>query len=146
MVPGRFDTALVTLPFSDGQPGDFRSSAVARIRCIVSFTPSQLSHGLVKISLNLDTLHTLTGLRNSLPSLTQIMDFKKCYYFYDTKNSSPVSASSMVPVENIWQSVHLLPAFGQTANRDWKSSNVLDMPTHFYVNSLSGRFAYSTVR
>jgi hypothetical protein len=142
MVPGRFDTALVTLPFTDGQPGDFRSSAVARIRCIVSFTSSQLSTWFGENppqSRHFAYIDWFT----KFPAQP---DPNHGLYKVSLLRRNQEQQSSMVPIGNIWQSVHLLPAFGQTANRDWKSSNVLDKATHFYVNSFSSRFAYSTVR
>lgn len=53
--------------------------------------------------------------------------------------------SSIIPITLISQSIHLVPAFGSTAPVEWTSSNVLDAATHFYVNSFSNRFSYSTV-
>jgi hypothetical protein len=53
--------------------------------------------------------------------------------------------ASVIPVEFIRQSVHLIPAFGPVAPSEWKSSNVLEYATEFYVNSFSNRFQYSTL-
>ena len=53
--------------------------------------------------------------------------------------------SSVIPVDLITQSVHLFPKFGQFANADWKSSDVLDKAMSFFVNPFSNRFSYSTI-
>ncbi|KAI9455522.1 hypothetical protein F5148DRAFT_984720 [Russula earlei] len=50
--------------------------------------------------------------------------------------------ASIVPVELIHQSVHLLPKFGPVALEEWKSSNVLDLCDTFYVNTFSKRLTY----
>ncbi|KAJ7707896.1 hypothetical protein B0H16DRAFT_1746444 [Mycena metata] len=52
--------------------------------------------------------------------------------------------SSIIPVANIRRSVHLLPKFGPVAPADWKSSNVLDKCSHFFVNALTDRHIYAT--
>ena len=53
--------------------------------------------------------------------------------------------SSVIPITLIRQSIHLVPAFGSMVPVEWTSSNVLDTATHFYVNSFSDRFSYSTI-
>jgi hypothetical protein len=62
---------------------------------------------------------------------------------YLQKNGEQIS--SIVPVDTIWQSVHLYPSFDATANRTWKLTNVLDSATSFFVNPFSSRFAYATI-
>lgn len=53
--------------------------------------------------------------------------------------------ASVVPIELIRQSVHLIPIFGAIAPANWKSSNVLDESEQFLVNSFSDRFPYTTL-
>lgn len=53
--------------------------------------------------------------------------------------------ASVIPISLIRQSVHLYPKFGAIAPAEWKSSNVLDLATSFYVNPFSDRFPYSTL-
>ena len=56
-----------------------------------------------------------------------------------------VQQASIIPVELIQQSVHLIPDFGAIAPSNWKSSNVLEEASHFFVSSFSDRFQYSTL-
>lgn len=51
--------------------------------------------------------------------------------------------ASIIPVTHIRRSAHLFPKFGPTAQRSWKSSNVLDLCTHFFVNATSDRHMYA---
>lgn len=53
--------------------------------------------------------------------------------------------ASIIPIANIRRSIHLLPKFGPVAPPEWKSSNVLDMASHFFVNSMTDRHIYATV-
>jgi hypothetical protein len=60
-------------------------------------------------------------------------------------NGSMKDGYRIIPVVNIRRSVHLLPKFGPVAPADWKSSNVLDKCSHFFVNSLTDRHIYATL-
>lgn len=53
--------------------------------------------------------------------------------------------ASVIPVDLISQSVHLIPVFGPVAPAAWKSSTVLDDATEFLVNRFSDRFQYCTL-
>jgi len=53
--------------------------------------------------------------------------------------------ASVIPVNLIRQSVHLIPEFGPIAPTIWKSSTVLELASNFFVNPFSDRFAYSTL-
>ncbi|KAJ7797267.1 hypothetical protein B0H14DRAFT_2389918 [Mycena olivaceomarginata] len=54
--------------------------------------------------------------------------------------------ASIIPVENIWRSIHLFPQFGPVVPREWTSQNVLDKATKFYVSPWSDRHAYITIK
>jgi len=53
--------------------------------------------------------------------------------------------SSIIPINCIQQSVHLIPAFGPIAPAEWKSSTVLEVAPNFYANCFTDRFSYSTI-
>ena len=53
--------------------------------------------------------------------------------------------ASIIPIELVRQSAHLIPSFGPIAPPDWRSSSVLEQCSEFYVNSFSDRFSYCTL-
>ncbi|KAH7903903.1 hypothetical protein BJ138DRAFT_1019885, partial [Hygrophoropsis aurantiaca] len=53
--------------------------------------------------------------------------------------------ASIIPVDIIRRSVHLIPKFGRVAPREWTSSNVLELCKTFYVNPFTDRHAYLTI-
>lgn len=66
--------------------------------------------------------------------------YKISHHIVDGKQRSAV-----VPLANIRQSVHLIPVFGPVAPLEWKSSNVLETASEFFVNPFSDRYSYSTL-
>ncbi|KAF9456231.1 hypothetical protein BDZ94DRAFT_1178188 [Collybia nuda] len=54
--------------------------------------------------------------------------------------------ASIIPVANIFQSVHLLPKFGPVAAHDWSSSNVLERCKTFFANSFTDKHLYRILR
>lgn len=53
--------------------------------------------------------------------------------------------ASIIPLDSIRRSVHLFPAFGSAAPREWSSSNVLDECSVFFLNTFSDRHSYHTM-
>ncbi|KAG2064838.1 hypothetical protein BDR04DRAFT_1130628 [Suillus decipiens] len=54
--------------------------------------------------------------------------------------------ASIVPVGDIVRSVHLIPKFGDTAPREWKSKTVLEDCNTFWLNSYIDRHTFSIFR
>jgi hypothetical protein len=50
--------------------------------------------------------------------------------------------ASIIPVESILCSVHLLPIFGQRVPREWNTFSVLELCNAFYINPFSDRDNY----
>ncbi|KAI0816851.1 hypothetical protein BC628DRAFT_1479638 [Trametes gibbosa] len=53
--------------------------------------------------------------------------------------------ASIIPVDRIVRSCHLLPRFWAVAPREWTSSNVLEKCSTFYVNAFTDRNTYRLV-
>ncbi|KAI0685846.1 hypothetical protein BC835DRAFT_1454729 [Cytidiella melzeri] len=53
--------------------------------------------------------------------------------------------SSIIPVTDIRQSIHLFPKFGSTAFAAWTSATVLNNCRTFYINPFSNKFLYRTM-
>ena len=54
--------------------------------------------------------------------------------------------AAILPATDICRSVHLYPKFGPVAPREWTSSTVLDLASHFYANPWTDRHAYITIQ
>jgi hypothetical protein len=54
-------------------------------------------------------------------------------------------AASIISLDSIRRSVHLIPAFGSISPREWSSSNVLDECSVFFVNAFADRHSYHTM-
>ena len=50
--------------------------------------------------------------------------------------------ASVIPVDSIIGSVHLIPRFGPVTPREWNSFSVLELCDTFYVNPFSSRDNY----
>lgn len=53
--------------------------------------------------------------------------------------------ASIIPVNNIRRSIHLLPKFGPVAPPEWKTYNVLDKCLVFHANPWTDRHIYATL-
>lgn len=62
-----------------------------------------------------------------------------------TRDHIQVRLESVVPIEQLERSCHLLPEFGPVACRKWTSQNVLDECPVFYVNAFSDCHMYKLV-
>ena len=156
-VPGRFDTGLISYKV-DGSRGiagssfihivsgsiltDLPGHCVGRIQCIFTLPPDALVHWFSQLGQKpakyLAYVEWFTPFRPS-PEGNHLL------YKISKHRAHGEQQASIVPVELIRQSVHLLPKFGPVAPQEWKSSNVLDLCETFYVNTFSDRFSYSNL-
>lgn len=114
---------------------------VAQIRAVFSFKPRQLK--------------TLFSPDRSPPQHLAYVEWFSAFspqpephhLMYKIKRSlkNGDRMASIVPVDNIRRSVHLIPKFGPVAPPEWTSSNVLERCPLFFVNSLSDRHIYATL-
>ena len=51
----------------------------------------------------------------------------------------------IIPLSNIRQSCMLSPAFEREIPRTWRSDNVLDLASSFFINNWSSKYAYQTI-
>lgn len=139
-IPGRFDTALIKLE-GEAERG-IAGSTVGRIRCVFALPQK--------------AVHRWFTSRGKEPPCSH---FAYVDWFTDFKDQpernhglhkisylrrSGEQLSSVVPVSEIWQSVHLYPVFGPSADRSWLSTNVLDSASEFFINPFTSRFTYTT--
>ncbi|KAJ7125731.1 hypothetical protein C8R46DRAFT_1250545 [Mycena filopes] len=137
-LPARFDTALVN--DGNGQLAGVAGYRVVQVHVIFSLQPrhirSLFSRGI-----------TPPKYLAYVKWFSPFKDPEPDHLMYKVNRSMKdgYRRSSIIPVVNIRRSVHLLPKFGPVAPVDWKSSNVLDKCSHFFVNSLTDRHIYATL-
>lgn len=56
-----------------------------------------------------------------------------------------VSSGKIIDVSDIWQTVQLVPEYGDTADTSLSVHNVLEQPEAWYVNCFSSKFIYESV-
>jgi hypothetical protein len=156
-IPGRFDTGLIkyrigdtrglagkliNLPKSGSTLTDLPGHCVGCIQCIFTLPSNALDHWFSKLSQKpakyLAYVEWFTPFKPS-PEANNLL------YKISKHRVHGEQQASIVPVDLISQSVHLLPKFGPIAPQEWKSSNVLDLCETFYVNPFSDRFSYSNI-
>jgi Plavaka transposase len=157
-VPGRFDTGLIT--YKDGAihgVSGVCGSSVTRVqvRSVLILSGHCVGRIRVIFTLPADTLRRWfsTGHKPAeyLAYVEWFTPFKRSpepnhlLYKISKHLVRGEQQASVVPVELIRQSVHLLPKFGPVAPEEWKSSNVLDLCSTFYVNTFSERLSYSSL-
>ncbi|KAJ3501738.1 hypothetical protein NMY22_g18820 [Coprinellus aureogranulatus] len=134
-IPGRFDTVLVRHK-NRGLDG-LRDYCIARVRCIFSL-PKVADHifGPRPPPKHLVYVDWYTPFNDSQPAPYH------GFYRISPHRVNGKQQSSIIPVTLIEQSVHLIPQFGPVAPAEWKSSNVLDLASHFFVNSFTDRLSF----
>jgi hypothetical protein len=140
LIPGRFDTAIITL--QQGESG-IQGSSVGRIRCIFSLPKAAIERWFTRPDVTLPSTHF--AYVDWFTDFPQQADRNHGLYKISYLIQNGEKLSSIVPIDSVWQSIHLYPDFGPTVDRTWTSSGVLDRATHFFVNPFTSRFSYSTV-
>ncbi|KAJ7136421.1 hypothetical protein C8R43DRAFT_1089450 [Mycena crocata] len=138
-VPARFDTALVNTGRS-GRTG-IDGYRIAQVRVVFSLPP--------RLAKTILPAHVV--LPKYLAYVEWFSPFKSDpephHFMYKVsrtiKNGDRLA--SIIPVDNISRSIHLLPKFGPVAPPEWRSHNVLDKCPVFFVNPWTDRHIYATL-
>ncbi|KAJ3987299.1 hypothetical protein F5890DRAFT_1472384, partial [Lentinula detonsa] len=138
---GRFDTALVRVSNSESaEPLDInRDTRVGQVRIVFMLTDKASEHLFQGVPTQ-DRPHVLAYIEWFTPFTTQ--DPNHGLYKVSRSTVEGGRLASIIDIQRILRSVHLLPRFGPIANREWTSSSVLEDCTSFLVNSDSDRDIY----
>jgi hypothetical protein len=139
IIPARFDTALIHSNPA-GSLTNPRESEVGRIRCIFTLPRAILDYWFADST----PPSTHFAYVDWYTPLTQPHPHHGLYRISPLVRDRE-QQSSIVPVNLIWQSVHLFPCFAPVVDRSWTSSNVLDSARYFHINPYSSRFAYTSI-
>jgi hypothetical protein len=151
LIPARFDTVLVCGKSQDSgisgefwlynsiiMPDCYAGHRIAQVQVIFEF-PSKVVHSIFPGS-NTTPQHfayvewfspipTNPGSNHLLYKVTRL-----------TQNGR--WRASVIPVDTILRSVHLLPIFDQPTPQEWNTFSVLELCNVFYVNPFSDRDSY----
>ncbi|KAI0069916.1 hypothetical protein K474DRAFT_1609646 [Panus rudis PR-1116 ss-1] len=139
ILPPRFDTALVNI--GDGNIVGIEGYRVAQVKVIFSIPKGALPllfNQEHRPPLYLAYVEWFTPFGEQPEEVHGL--YKVSHAVRDGKRLSAV-----IPLVNIHRSVHLIPQFGPQVNREWTSSNVLEVCTKFYVNCFTDRHTYGTL-
>ncbi|KAJ7847290.1 hypothetical protein B0H13DRAFT_2406447 [Mycena leptocephala] len=121
-VPARFDTTLMLYPESSTAPADYICSG----------------YRISQVKMYLAYVEWFSSFKPQ-PEPHHLM-YKVSWTI---KNGDRLT--SIIPVNNIQLSIHLLPKFGPVAPPDWKSHNVLDKCPVFFANPWPDHHSYATL-
>ncbi|KAJ7463807.1 hypothetical protein B0H11DRAFT_2309570 [Mycena galericulata] len=138
-VPARFDTALVNT--GDGGRTGTKRYRIAQIRVVFTI-PAHKARSI--FPLGIDPPKHLAYVEWFSP-FTKEPERNHLMYKVSRTEKDGERMASIIPVENIHRSIHLLPKFGSLAPPEWKSSNVLDTCSTFFANPWTDRHIYATM-
>ncbi|KAJ3748479.1 hypothetical protein DFH05DRAFT_1588862 [Lentinula detonsa] len=138
-VPGRFDTALVRVCDPVGPLQIKQDTWVGQVRIVFTLPPKVSEELFCNISPS-ERPHFLAYVEWFMPF--QMPDPNHGLFKVARCNVEGGQLASVVNLERVMRSVHLIPRFGSVANREWESNTVLDDCHTFFVNSYSNRHMY----
>jgi len=152
LIPARFDTVLVRGKSQDsGISGEFclynsiitpdcyAGHRIAQVRVVFEF-PSKVVHSIFPGSNTTPPQH-LAYVEWFSPIPTH-RAADHLLYKVTRLTQHGRRRASVIPVDTILRSVHLLPIFSQPTPREWNTFSVLELCNAFYVNPFSDRDSY----
>ncbi|THU90526.1 hypothetical protein K435DRAFT_841439 [Dendrothele bispora CBS 962.96] len=151
-----FDTALINI---NGGSNDLRGIfSSTLLKDISNIHKADMRIGRIRIILSLpeSKLETLFGLQASPPKHLAYLEWFTKFSTHPDPSSglhrvkhetnlvagNSSRAASIVPLEMIRRSVHLIPKWGGSVRADWTFENVLDECSVFYVNVFKDEHTY----
>ena len=161
-VDGRFDTALVNEGgrSDDGIKGmsisgyclfwheihqqHFSSKGYGVVRVKVIFSIPTRFHAHLFKRPEIDVPKHLAYVEWYSPLETQDPNHRM-FKITPLKDSDGTRICSVIPLTDVQRSVHLIPRFGPVAPVNWKSGNVLDQCTTFFLNDFTDRHLFRKI-
>ncbi|KAI0058305.1 hypothetical protein BV25DRAFT_1919501 [Artomyces pyxidatus] len=144
--PGRFDTALVEERQAAGDEEErhgVKGQRVGQVRMVFRLSETASEHTFDPEVTAPDHLAYVEWFTKFKPAPEDNHEMYRIARAYE--NQGERRMVSILPVNKLVRSVHLIPRFGPEAARDWTSGNVLELCEAFYVNSFTDRHTYLTV-
>ncbi|KAH9163607.1 hypothetical protein EDB89DRAFT_2116420 [Lactarius sanguifluus] len=124
---------------NNGQLAGVRDRRVGQVRAIFSLPESECARLFPpgqSIPKYLAYVEWFTSFSREPEHNSGLYKISRCFLPDGTK------PASIIPVINIFRSVHLYPKFGRVVPASWTSSNVLEMCKTFYLNPFTDRHLY----
>ncbi|KAH9021901.1 hypothetical protein EDB85DRAFT_2075518 [Lactarius pseudohatsudake] len=137
LVPARHDIVLINS--GTGVEAGVRDRRVGQVRMIFSLPESECARLFLpgqSIPKYLAYVEWFTSFSREPEHNSGLYKISRCFLPDGTK------PASIIPVINIFRSVHLYPKFGRVVPASWTSSNVLEMCKTFYLNPFTDRHLY----
>ena len=140
-VPARFDTVIIDDGRGDTEYEGVRGYRVGQVKVIFSLPDKSLGR--------------YKNRRKPAPYLAYVEWFTAFpkqphpdHRLYKIKRSMAQGdrLATVISLAHIRRSIHLFPKFGKKVPQNWTSDNVLDRADSFFVNSVSDRHAFATIR
>ncbi|OSD08399.1 hypothetical protein PYCCODRAFT_1482768 [Trametes coccinea BRFM310] len=147
-IPARFDTVLVRSTPGLADRSAIQGFRVAQVRVIFKLPEKALGVLFPRLDAAARPRHLAyvewfstvhSGGANPHP------DHRLYKVSRSLHHGSRLATASVIPVEQIERTCHLLPDFGPVAPRDWTSSNVLEEARTFLLNTFMDRNMYMLI-
>jgi len=134
IIPGRFDTALV-----NGNKG----RRIAQVRVVFEIPRNKIDDVFPMLDAATRPPRFLAYVEWFSP-IPATPDPKHLMYKVSRSNQGGRRSASIITVDSIASSVHLLPRFGPVVPRDWNTFTVLEKCQTFYINTFTNMRSYTT--
>ncbi|KAH9846211.1 hypothetical protein C2E23DRAFT_602675 [Lenzites betulinus] len=143
-VPGRFDTVLIRAHDPEDAHA-IRGFRVAQVRIVFKIPQANLISLFPRLDASSRPDGHLAYVEWFTPSSPSAHPNHGLYRFTRLVSRQGARLASIIPIDRIERSCHLLPEFGPIAPRDWSSSDVLERCQSFLLNAFSDRYMYMLV-
>ncbi|KAI9433522.1 hypothetical protein H4582DRAFT_1819834 [Lactarius indigo] len=137
LIPARHDIVLINS--GTGVEAGVKDRRIGQVRVVFSLPESECARLFPSgqsIPKHLAYVEWFTSFSREPEHNSGLHKISRCFLPDGTK------PASIIPVINIFRSVHLYPKFGRVAPASWTSSNVLEMCKTFYLNPFTDRHLY----
>ncbi|KAF8494898.1 hypothetical protein F5888DRAFT_1795019 [Russula emetica] len=142
IIPGRFDTVLVDSRGPSGPRGQGnKGRQIAQVRTVFEIPRNKIDNVFPSTNARPSTHLAYVEWFSPVPAVCepQHLMFKVSRSIQGGRRSA-----SIIPVDSIVRSVHLIPQFGSVTPHDWNAYNILDNCQSFYINPFIDLHSYIT--
>ncbi|KAH9021359.1 hypothetical protein EDB85DRAFT_1871915 [Lactarius pseudohatsudake] len=139
-IPSRFDTVIICGKPQDSEHGNKGLRMIAQVRVVFQLPSKVLPHLFPSADIAPPTHLAYVEWFSPIPAT---LDSNSHLYRVSRLTRNGRCVASVIPVDTIYASVHLLPRFGQLEdNPGCNTFSVLELCPSFYINPFSSRDIY----